>query len=281
MAAKHINEQRYAVFGHPISHSLSPLIHQQFAIQTGQQTMSYAAVDVPAQAFQAAVTDFFHQGGKGLNCTVPLKELAFEYADKVSDRALRCGAVNTLVFQGDGSLYGDNTDGIGLMRDLTVNLNIPVKDKTVLILGAGGATRGILEMLLLEKPKQVCITNRTLSKAQDLVALFEDLGPVTSCGYNALDNQTFELIINATAASLHGELPPLPDSLLETNGCCYDLAYAQEPTPFVQWGREHGASVSVDGIGMLVEQAAEAFYIWRGVRPETESLLDGGLLKQK
>lgn len=281
MVTKQVNEQRYVVFGHPIAHSLSPRIHQHFATQTDQKLMTYTAIDVPAQNFQTAVTDFYDQGGKGLNCTVPLKELAFHYADEVSTRAQRCGAVNTLMFQDDGRLYGDNTDGIGLLRDLTDNLDIPLQNRSILILGAGGATRGILEMLLNKKPQHICIVNRTQSKAQNLVELFTDLGKVTACGYNELGHQSFDLIINATAASLHGDLPPLPDNLLTENGYCYDLAYALEPTPFVQWGRVHGARISVDGIGMLVEQAAEAFYIWRGIRPETQSLIDGGLLKQK
>ncbi|MCH9697389.1 MAG: shikimate dehydrogenase [Gammaproteobacteria bacterium] len=281
MVAKHINEQRYAVFGHPIKHSLSPRIHRHFAEQTGQKAMSYTAIDVPAETFKAAVTDFYNQGGKGLNCTVPLKELAYDFADDVSARAQRCGAVNTLMFKDDGSLYGDNTDGIGLIRDLTVNLNIPIQDRTVLILGAGGATRGILEMLLNETPKQVCIVNRTQSKAHDLAELFAGLGYVTASGYQELNQQSFDLIINATAASLHGDLPPLPNTLLADNGYCYDLAYALEPTPFVKWGIEHGADISVDGIGMLVEQAAEAFYIWRGVYPETRLLIESNLLKQK
>lgn len=281
MVAKHINEQRYAVFGHPIKHSLSPQIHRHFAQQTGQKAMVYSALDVPAENFKNAVTDFYHQGGKGLNCTVPLKELAFDYADEVSARAQRCGAVNTLKFYDDGRLFGDNTDGIGLIRDLTVNLNIPVKGRKVLILGAGGATRGILEMLLNESPELVCIVNRTQSKAQGLAELFAELGYVTACGYQELGQQSFDLIINATAASLHGDLPPLPETLLADNGYCYDLAYALEPTPFVQWGKAHGASISIDGIGMLVEQAAEAFYIWRGVHPETRLLIESNVLKQE
>jgi shikimate dehydrogenase len=272
--------ERYAVFGHPIAHSLSPQIHGLFAVQTDQHNMTYTAIDVPPQTFDAAITDFYHQGGKGLNCTVPLKELAFECADELSQRALRCGAVNTLLFQPDGGLYGDNTDGVGLLRDLTHNLNIPIKNKNLLILGAGGATRGILEALLKEQPQQIVIVNRTVEKALKLAELFSDLGDVTGCGYNDLKSRTFDLILNATAASLHGQLPPLPETLLAPNAYCYDLAYATQPTPFVKWGREHGAAISTDGIGMLVEQAAEAFLIWRGVRPETQTLIQNYNVKQ-
>ncbi len=279
MVTRQSIEHRYAVFGHPISHSLSPRIHTVFAEQTAQHNMLYTAIDVSKQNFQAAITDFYHQGGKGLNCTVPLKELAFECADELSQRALRCGAVNTLLFQSDGGIYADNTDGVGLLRDLTHNLKLSLCDKRLLILGAGGATRGILESLLQEKPKQIVIVNRTIEKAKALAELFADLGNVNGCGYNDLGNQSFDLILNATAASLHGELPPLADTLLNPNAACYDLAYGLEPTPFVTWGREHGAALSVDGIGMLVEQAAEAFLIWRGVRPETQALIQGDHLK--
>lgn len=280
MAATRVIENRYAVFGHPVSHSLSPRIHALFAKQTGQANMTYTAIDVSPENFEAALTDFFAQGGKGLNCTVPLKELAFNRADELSQRALRCGAVNTLVLQPDGSLYGDNTDGIGLLRDLIVNLDITISTQRVLILGAGGATRGILEVILNEQPAQVVIANRTVEKAVRLAELFNDLGEIDGCGYDELTSRSFDLVINATAASLSGQLPPLPESLLEPGACCYDLAYAKHSTPFVTWAEEHGASVAVDGIGMLVEQAAEAFYIWRGVRPETVSLIQNGSLEQ-
>lgn len=284
MATSHIieerYEERYAVFGHPVAHSLSPRIHSIFSKQTEQQTMTYTAIDVPRQNFEAAVRAFYADSGRGLNCTVPLKELAFELADQSSQRARRCGAVNTLVFQADGSLYGDNTDGVGLLRDLTDNLAVQIHNKTMLILGAGGAARGILEALLREKPVQIVIANRTVEKALRLAELFSDLGDVKGCGYDGLQSQSFDIVINATAASLSGELPPLPETLLNAKACCYDLAYASQPTPFVQWGRDHGASISTDGIGMLVEQAAEAFYLWRGIRPETRSLIQGGVLKQ-
>jgi shikimate dehydrogenase len=273
MATTEIMEQRYAVFGHPVAHSLSPRIHSLFAVQTEQHNMTYTAVDVAEDQFDTAICDFHHQGGLGLNCTVPLKLLAFQCADKLSQRAQRCGAVNTLSFKKDGSIHGDNTDGMGLLRDITHNLNIPVRDSKLLILGAGGATRGILEPLLQENPQKIVIANRTVEKALSLAESFNDLGNVTGCGYDTLNGQTFDLILNATAASLHNQLPPLPDTALKPNGNCYDLAYGSQPTPFVKWGQQHGAVISVDGIGMLIEQAAEAFLIWRGVRPETESLI--------
>ncbi len=273
MATTESIEQRYAVFGHPIAHSLSPRIHSLFAAQTGQHNMTYAAMDVAEDQFENSISEFYQQGGLGLNCTVPLKLLAFQRADQLSQRAQRCGAVNTLSFKEDGTIHGDNTDGLGLLRDITHNLNIPIKKNKLLILGAGGATRGILEPLLQEDPQHIVIANRTVEKALLLAESFNDLGNVTGCGYDALDGLSFDLILNATAASLHNQLPPLPDTALKPNGNCYDLAYGTQPTPFVKWGKQHGAVISADGIGMLIEQAAEAFLIWRGVRPETESLI--------
>jgi len=263
---------RYAVFGHPIHHSQSPRIHTLFAEQTGA-TLTYTAEDVTPERFEVAVRDFFGSGGRGLNCTVPLKELAFRLADTLSERARRAGAVNTLAPQPDGGILGENTDGIGLVRDLTHNLGIDLTGKTLLILGAGGATRGILEPLLLQQPARIVIANRTPEKARQLAAEWGDLGPVTGCGLDELGGMPCDILLNATAASLSGELPPLPDGLLTAAGCCYDLAYGKEPTPFVRWGRAAGARLSVDGIGMLVEQAAEAFRLWRGIRPDTAPVI--------
>ena len=263
---------RYAVFGHPISHSKSPRIHALFAAQTGQ-VMSYEALDVPPERFVAEVEAFLSTGGSGLNCTVPLKEQAFALAASLSDRARRAGAVNTLAVQADGSLLGDNTDGVGLLRDLTTNLNLTVAGKSLLILGAGGAVRGILQPLLAERPRRVVIANLTVAKAERLVDEFADLAALEACNYPRLSWSGFDLILNATAASLSGELPPLADELLNPGGACYDLAYGSTPTAFVRWGQSIGAALSVDGIGMLVEQAAEAFGLWRGVRPETRSVI--------
>lgn len=268
----------YAVFGQPISHSKSPRIHTLFAEQTGQ-LMDYAAQEVSAENFTAATTDFFAEGGKGLNCTVPLKELAWQYADHLTERARLAKAVNTLTRQADGSILGDNTDGIGLLNDLTVNHGIELKGVKILILGAGGATRGIVRPLLEQQPSALIIANRNIGKAQAIAADFTALGAVQACDYASLIDRQFDLIINATSASLSGDLPPLPGELLSAGGSCYDLAYANQATAFVKWGLTHDAVHSLDGLGMLVEQAAEAFCIWRSVRPHTAPVI--GLLNDE
>ncbi len=272
-ASKRMNTiDRYAVFGHPIGHSKSPRIHRLFAEQT-QQQLIYDTQDVPAEAFDKAVYNFFQQGGKGLNCTVPLKELAWQRADALSKRAQFSKAVNTLVLQVDGSILGDNTDGIGLVADLTRNHAIPLLNRRILILGAGGASRGIIEPLMEKSPAHIVIANRTVEKAITLSKEFAQLGEITGCSYQAIKGQQFDLIINATSASLTGQLPPLADSLLAKKAVCYDLAYGEQPTAFVNWGLAQGAEKSLDGLGMLVEQAAEAFYIWRAIRPETADII--------
>lgn len=262
----------YAVFGHPINHSKSPRIHSLFAQQTGQQ-LSYVAQDVAADQFSRSAGDFFRQGGKGLNCTVPLKELAYDFADRLTDRARLGKAVNTLALQTDGSILGDNTDGIGLINDLTINHNISLNQRRILILGAGGATRGIMGLILEQAPANVVIANRTPEKAVVIANEFAELGDVRGGDYPSLNQKCFDLIINATSASLSNQLPPLPDGLLAKNGSCYDLAYGNEPTAFVTWGICHQAEKSLDGLGMLVEQAAEAFLLWRGIRPETANII--------
>ncbi len=263
----------YAVFGHPVKHSKSPHIHQLFAKQTGQ-ALDYIAQDVTPDAFKSMTDAFFASGGKGLNCTVPLKELAWQFTDRLTERARLAKAVNTLKKELDGGISGDNTDGIGLVRDLTINHQIRLTDSRILILGAGGASRGILGSLLECAPKQLVIANRTLSKAEIIVEEFFALGAVTCSSYPGLAGQQFDLVINATSASLSAELPPLPDNLLAEYGNCYDLAYGSQPTPFVKWGHKNNAVKSLDGIGMLVEQAAEAFFIWRGIRPQTAGVIE-------
>ena len=262
----------YAVFGDPIKHSKSPRIHSLFAQQT-QQDLDYVAQQVPAEIFVTVANDFFANGGKGLNCTVPLKELAWQYADQLTERARLAKAVNTLVKQADGSILGDNTDGIGLVNDLISNHQIQLAGKRILILGAGGATRGIILPLLDCQPAQISIANRTVSKADALVADFAAQGRLTALGFEALAGQQFDLVLNATSASLSDQLPPLPADLLAAKACCYDLAYGNLPTTFVKWALAHGAAQSLDGLGMLVEQAAEAFFIWRGVRPATTDVI--------
>lgn len=264
---------RYAVFGHPIKHSKSPRIHQLFAEQTGQ-LLSYQAQEVPAEQFTDAVARFFADGGKGLNCTVPLKELAWQYAGQKTPRAEFAKAVNTLAMQPDGGLLGDNTDGCGLVRDLTGNHGITLAGSRILILGAGGATRGIIAPLLEQSPDSLAIANRTVEKAVNLANEFRPLSPIAAYGFEQLAGQQFDLILNATSASLSGQIPPLPENLLAANGVCYDLAYSNQATAFVRWGQGQNAKKSVDGLGMLVEQAAEAFYLWRGVRPKTAAVID-------
>lgn len=256
----------YAVFGNPINHSKSPAIHRQFAEQTGQD-MNYIKQLVSEGEFAKAAETFFAQGGKGLNITVPFKIDAYQFAQRLTPRAERAGAVNTLAKTSDGSILGDNTDGIGMIHDMH-NLDWDIEGKRVLILGAGGAVRGILQPLLEENPAQVVIANRTFDKAEELVKQFHDLGDMKAKSFEQLANETFDIVINGTSASLQGDLPPLPDKLLAPGACCYDMMYGSEPTVFLRWAQEHGAAQLADGLGMLVGQAAEAFYLWRQIRPE-------------
>ncbi|QLC73049.1 shikimate dehydrogenase [Pseudomonas sp. LPB0260] len=262
---------RYGVFGNPIGHSKSPLIHRLFAAQTGQQ-LSYEALLAPLDDFAGFARAFFVEG-RGANVTVPFKEQAFQLADALSDRARRAGAVNTLMKRDDGSLLGDNTDGAGLVRDLTVNAGCELRGKRILLLGAGGAVRGVLEPLLAQQPAVLVIANRTVAKAEQLASEFADLGPLVASGFDWLDAPV-DLIINGTSASLAGELPPIAPSLIAPgHTLCYDMMYARQATAFNRWAAEHGAARTLDGLGMLVEQAAEAFCLWRGVRPDSAPVL--------
>ncbi|WP_434673152.1 shikimate dehydrogenase [Pseudomonas sp. R1-15] len=262
---------RYVVMGNPIGHSKSPLIHRLFAEQTGQ-ALDYTTLLAPLEDFAACAREFFREG-RGANVTVPFKEDAFRLADSLTERAQRAGAVNTLSKQADGRLLGDNTDGAGLVRDLTVNAGFSLKNKRILLLGAGGAVRGALEPLLAEAPSSLIIANRTVEKAELLAELFADLGPVSASGFDWL-REPVDLIINATSASLSGEVPPIAGSLIEPGKTfCYDMMYGKEPTSFCRWAEEHGAAVAMDGLGMLAEQAGEAFFLWRGVRPDTAPVL--------
>ncbi len=262
---------RYVVFGNPIGHSKSPMIHKLFAEQTGQ-SLDYSTLLAPLEDFAGCATAFF-QEGRGANVTVPFKEDAYRLANSLTARAQRAGAVNTLSKLADGSLLGDNTDGAGLVRDLTVNAGFSLTGKRILLLGAGGAVRGALEPLLAEQPASVIIANRTVDKAELLAELFCDLGPVSASGFDWL-REPVDVIINATSASLTGDVPPIAPSLIEPGKTlCYDMMYSKEPTAFCRWASEHGAAVSMDGLGMLAEQAAEAFFLWRGVRPDTAPVL--------
>ena len=264
---------KYAVFGNPIDHSKSPDIHRQFAEQTSQ-SLSYEKQLVDPQGFEAAADAFFAGGGKGLNITVPFKQDAYAYVARTTPRARRAGAVNTLSLEADGTILGDTTDGVGLVSDIKHNLGWQIRHKKVLILGAGGAVRGVLEPLLEEQPQHIIIANRTVDKALQLAKGFAEFGYLLGCGFDMLDEQQFDVIISGTSASLQGELPPLPDCLINADGStvCYDMLYGAEPTPFMQWAAERGAKVS-DGLGMLVGQAAESFALWRGVRPETSPVI--------
>ena len=260
----------YAVMGNPINHSKSPQIHSAFAEQT-QQDLIYSAILVPLEKFKEEAAHFFGNG-RGLNITVPFKEDAWQYADTYSSRALRAGAVNTLIKKEDGSVHADNTDGIGMVRDITVNNNCDIKGKRVLVLGAGGAVRGILEPVLEEKPLEVVVANRTVSKAKSLAEDFADVGNIIGCGFDQIEGQ-FDLIINGTSASLSGDLPPIPESVINTGTTCYDMMYSAEPTVFNQWAASLNAAATLDGLGMLVEQAAESFNLWRGVRPDSTPVI--------
>jgi len=258
--------------GNPIAHSKSPMIHTLFAEQTGQQ-LQYGAILVEIGQFNEAVADFKEQGGKGLNVTVPFKRDAWRLVDERSDCAALAGAVNTIVLRDDGTLFGDNTDGIGMVRDIKENLGVPIEGKKVLILGAGGAVRGVLGPLLQEDPAEVVIANRTPERAQELADAFEEQGRVDGCGFDDLDGSRYDIVINGTSASLKGEVPPLPEGILAKGSFCYDMMYGSEPTAFMLWADDEGCEQISDGLGMLVEQAAESFQLWRGVRPETTPVI--------
>lgn len=269
---------RYAVIGHPVSHSRSPFIHTQFARQT-QQDIQYGTLDVAPEAFEPTVREFFAGGGRGLNITAPHKEAAAALADELTPRAQRARAVNTLAVRpasgGDRAwtLLGDNTDGAGLARDLLNNHRVNIAGRRVLLLGAGGAARGALAPLLGLKPAELTIVNRNVLRARELVEQFSDLGHLRAIGYQELGTEPYDLVINATAASLAGELPALPPGIVNTRSICYDMAYGREDTPFVRWAHQRGCARAIMGLGMLVEQAAESFFLWRGVRPDTASVL--------
>lgn len=260
----------YCVFGNPIAHSKSPWIHRLFAEQTGQ-VLDYQARLASVDGFAQALRDFFAQG-LGANVTVPFKEQAFALSDQLTERARRAGAVNTLKKLADGQLLGDNTDGAGLVRDLTLNAGWSIAGKRVLLIGAGGAARGALQPLLAEQPAQLVIVNRTVAKAEQLAEEFAGLGALSACAFADLAGP-FDLLINASSASLSGALPPVPASSIEPGRSqCYDMMYGKELTAFNHWAKEQGAQWR-DGLGMLVEQAAEAFYLWRGVRPDSALVL--------
>lgn len=263
---------RYCVFGNPIAHSKSPAIHAQFATSTGQD-LSYEALLAPLDGFANAVRDFVAAGGRGANVTVPFKEEAFRLCTRLSQRAERAGAVNTLVFDGP-EIFGDNTDGAGLVRDISGNLGFDLAGKRILLLGAGGAARGVILPLLAGQPASLFIANRTAEKAEALAKVFSDAKIYTGNIAQTVGQQ-FDVVINATSASLTGEKIILQDGMFAPGSLAYDMMYGKGETPFMYLAREQGAAQSADGLGMLVEQAAEAFELWRKVRPETQPVLAG------
>ena len=262
----------YAVMGNPVTHSKSPRIHGMFAEQTGQR-LQYTAIQVDPGGFEQAVRNFVANGGCGLNVTVPFKTNAWELVDTRTPRAALSGAVNTIEVQAQGLLYGDNTDGVGLVNDIVNNQGGVIARKSVLLLGAGGAARGVLGPLLERGPAELAIANRTEDRAITLARKFSSLGAVTGCGFDDLAGRRFDLVINATSASLQGEVPHLPERVLAPGAWCYDLMYAAAPTPFMEWAERQGAARISDGLGMLVEQAAESFLLWRKVRPQTAPVI--------
>jgi shikimate dehydrogenase len=271
---------QYAVIGNPVAHSKSPVIHAEFARQTGQD-LAYSALFAPRDGFVAAVMAFRDAGGKGLNVTLPFKHEAWRLAGELDALARQAGAVNTLKF-GNGKITGFNTDGIGLVRDLQNNLDCELKGMDILLMGAGGASYGVVEPLLRERPRRLVTANRTINKAHALVAHFDSLRTLAAAGisassYDALAGSRFDLIINATSAGLANAMPPLPADIFASGALAYDMVYGAT-TPFLQHAEERGVRVA-DGTGMLVEQAAESFFIWRGVRPETAPVI--ALLKKR
>ncbi|HEY6454481.1 MAG TPA: shikimate dehydrogenase [Steroidobacteraceae bacterium] len=261
----------YGVIGHPVSHSRSPFIHGIFAQQTGQN-MVYRLHDVSPAQLPTFVMEFWQRGGKGLNVTVPHKVGASAMVRAMSERATRAGAVNTLLMDEDG-ITGDNTDGAGLVRDLTVNLKVALAGARILLVGSGGAARGVVGPLLEESPELITIAGRSAARAGALGRQFAALGPVQGCGLDAIASGAFDIVINATSAGLVGEAPAIPASVVTHSTFCYDMSYAKSATAFLQWARDKGCKRSAQGWGMLVEQAAESFELWRGVRPSTAGVL--------
>lgn len=262
----------YAVMGNPVAHSRSPRIHGLFGEQCGIR-LDYRAIQVDPGGFPQAVSNFQGSGGRGLNVTVPFKVEAWKLAERVSERAAEAAAVNTLRFEHGGQRFGDNTDGIGLVRDLTVNLGCALEGRRLLVVGAGGAVRGVLGPVLDLAPAAVVIANRTVDRAGELAARFAGRGEVAGCGFEELGGERFDVVINATSASLEGSVPALPAGVAAGCGLAYDMVYAARPTPFMRWAAEHGAAATADGLGMLVEQAAESFEIWHGVHPDTAPVI--------
>jgi shikimate dehydrogenase len=263
---------QYGVIGHPVTHSWSPFIHGMFAKQTAQNLV-YRLFDVPPEAFRRESLRLFASGVRGLNVTLPHKQTAAELVNELTPRAERAQAVNTIAYFEDTSLLGDNTDGLGLMADLERNMGLVLTGKRVLLMGAGGAVRGVLGPLLERELAECVVANRTPERARQLATDFADMAEIKSCGFAEVDGPAFDLIINATAASLAGEVPIMPAGLVSEQTVCYDMAYGKGHTPFTLWARSQHAGRTTKGWGMLVEQAAESFLLWRGIRPDTKPVL--------
>jgi shikimate dehydrogenase len=263
---------RYAVIGYPVKHSFSPFIHGMFAKLT-KQDLTYRLLEVAPEDLEEEVVKFFIEHGKGLNVTIPHKQAVVNLCKQRTPRAELAGAVNTLAVLPSGELLGDNTDGAGLVADLTKNLRVTLKGTRILLLGAGGAARGVIGPLLEQAPQLLQIVNRDASKATLLATEFAKLGPITAGGFDSTDHAVYDVVINATAASLQGTVPPINTNTIGPQTLCYDMAYGKEDTAFVAWAKQHGAGQAELGWGMLVEQAAESFYLWRGVKPDTEPVL--------
>ena len=265
---------QFAVVGNPIGHSLSPQIHAAFARQTGH-TIDYRAEQIDLESFEAWVADFFEGGGRGLNVTLPFKSRAYALAQAASERASAAGAANFLTRDPDGQVVADNTDGKGLVTDMVRNAGWSLGGARILILGAGGAVKGVMSALLAEDPSSVHVVNRTVSRAEALAALWRKSSVnVSGGGYETAGAMAWDVIINGTSTGLSGDMPALPDSLALARGCvCYDMAYGEAAAPFLAWSRGHGASHVRDGLGMLVEQAAESYFLWLGKYPQTQPLL--------
>ena len=261
---------RYAVIGHPVAHSRSPEIHAAFAREAGQ-TIVYDRLLAPLDGFLATVEVFRASGALGANVTLPFKLEAYGYANELTERARQAGAVNTLKFDG-AHILGDNTDGVGLCRDIVDNLEVPISGARILLIGAGGAARGVLGPLISAGPQTIAITNRTFSKADAIAKYFSSLGPIKAVSAGDLALQRFDILINATSASLSHSLPPVPVSCFQPGVLAYDMMYGEGPTPFMALAASAGARVA-DGLGMLVQQAAEAYFVWRGVRPATARVM--------
>ena len=261
-------KDRYAVIGNPIKHSKSPDIHLLFADQTGE-ILSYEKILAEESQFTQVVEDFFNNGGKGLNVTVPFKNHAYNFVNELSDYAKNARAVNTIYRNNTGEFVGANTDGIGLLRDLKKTLRLQLLNKKILIVGAGGATQGIVEPLLNEKPSELLIANRTPSKAEIIAKQFKSFGNIDYCALDEIPKHHFDLVLHATSVGLEGNNVALPTEIIGPSSCCYDLLYSNQDTPFMEWAKRLRAKTVVDGFGMLLEQAAESFYLWRGKRPDT------------